>query len=290
MRARSSTIVAAVSPKRSRPLARRGAVALLGYVATATAPDPLLVGACAALEPRVIHRLPAHLAGAAAQGLVQFGWPVRPALAQIERLMKSPLAKADLALAAAIAGLLPNKRLPAMVKVFGLERTLDALLEDGGDAAWRIVCALPREKPPLDLILLQQLEARSPARYVVLASIAIGAHTGDRLEDLIKAIPRKYREEAFASALLVQDDANEQRLTAVGASLIGRLDRAGVVALLARVIERPAMVRVLVRVTGDKQIAGAIALLPARWSRVSSRSSIPASRRRATASSRSATR
>ena len=54
----------------------------------------------------------------------------------------------------------------------------------------------------------------------------------------------------------------KRRLTAVGASLIGRLDRAGVVALLARVIDRAAIVRVLVRVTGDKQIAGAIALLP----------------------------
>src|SRR5439155_14754263 len=117
------------------------------------------VGACAALEPRVIHRLPAQLATAAATGLVQFGWPVKPTLAQIERLQDAPVTRGNLALAAAVAGLLPHKRVPAMTKHFGLERTLDALLAPAGDHAWRIICQLPREKPDMDRILLQQLEA-----------------------------------------------------------------------------------------------------------------------------------
>ncbi|MBV8756620.1 MAG: hypothetical protein JO257_05080, partial [Deltaproteobacteria bacterium] len=256
----AEALVSAVLPKKGKLLARRAAASLLGYVITAEAPMPILVGACAALEPRVIHRLRARDAAAAANGLMRFQWPVKPTVAQIERLLDSPIAQRDLELAAAVAGLLPAKRLPTLVKRLGLDRTLDMLL--ASDHGWRAMCTLPREQPPLDLILLQQLEARSPARYVALASIAVGVHTGERLDELIKAIPRKYREEALGNALLVQDETDEQRLTAVAAVIVARLDRAGLVALLGKAHARAALVRAIVRVTGEKQIAGAIAMLP----------------------------
>jgi hypothetical protein len=247
-------VVAAVTPKKTRTLARRAAVALLLHLPRAA----MLAGACAALEPGLVVKLPRELGDAAAHGLVKFRWPVKPAVVQVEKLLAAPVARGKLALAAALAGLLPSSRVPTLVKVFGHDEIIAALL--ASNHGWKLVCALPREKPALDVLLLQQLEAKSPARYVELAGITIGCFSGDRLDDFVKAVARKYRERAFAIALLSQDDG--EQLDAIARSLLPRLDRPGLAALLDAALERDAIIRAVVRAAEPKALAVAVLALP----------------------------
>jgi hypothetical protein len=247
-------IVAAVVPRNTRVLARRAAVSLRLHLDRA----PMLAGACAALEPRVVAQLPAALADAAAHGLVKFRWPVKPSLAQVEALIAAPIARRNLGLAAALAGLLPAKRVPTLVKTLGLEAVLASLL--ASNHGWDLVCALPREQPPLDVILLQQLESKSPARYVELAGITIAVFTGERLDEFVKAVPRKYRERAYAIALLSQDDADA--IDRIARSILPRLDRAGLTALLLASLTREGLVRAIARAAEPKALATAVLALP----------------------------
>jgi hypothetical protein len=253
------TVMAAVVPKKTRALARRAAVALLEHLTV-----PSLAGACAALEPRIVERLSPELASAAASGLARFKWPVKPTVKQVETLLALPISRGNLALATALAGLLPAKRVPTLAKLFGSEQLLASLL--AGNDGWKIMCLLPREKPALDVMLLQQLEAKSPERYVELAGIAIGIFAGERLEDFVKAVPRKYRERAFAVALLSQDDTEADRLARI---ILPRLDRAGLAGLLAAVLDRPMLVRAVVRASDAKPLVAAVLeLAPATVARI----------------------
>jgi hypothetical protein len=83
-------------------------VAIASHAARHGAMSPVLVGACCALEPRVLELPgfdPAH-GSAAAAGLFRYRWPVRPTAVQLERLLATPLVQGDLALAAALVGAL----------------------------------------------------------------------------------------------------------------------------------------------------------------------------------------
>src|SRR5690606_11947017 len=105
-------LVDAVTPKdKKRQLARRAAATLLAHLQRA--PNAALWPVCVALEPRVLAFPcfgPDHAAAAAA-GLFQHRWPVRPTEAQVDRLLSLAVVRGDLALAAAVAGLFATKRL-----------------------------------------------------------------------------------------------------------------------------------------------------------------------------------
>jgi hypothetical protein len=257
-------LITAVMSKKSHSLARRAAVSLVHRLGTTPTPNPALVGACAALHPRIVEKLPAQLASAAAAGFWSFQWPVKPATKQVEALLALPISRGDLALAAALAGLLASKRVPTLIKLFGHDEVLASLL--ASNHGWKIICTLPREKPALDVMLLQQLEARSPARYVELAGIAIATLRGERLDDFLTTVPRKYREQAFAVALLSHDEGDADRLAS---AIVPRLDRIGLAGLFAAVIERPALVRGLARAAESKPLVAAVReLAPAMVARI----------------------
>src|SRR5690606_24461850 len=135
---------------------RRAAVALL--VQLVRAPSAALWSACVALEPRVL-AFPCFgpgQAAAAAAGLFQHRWPVRPSEAQVHRLLALPVVRGDLALAAAVAGLLSSKRLHGLAAALGEDAIVAALV--GSDRGWDAICRLPPETPPLELAWLQRVE------------------------------------------------------------------------------------------------------------------------------------
>ncbi|HKE15969.1 MAG TPA: vWA domain-containing protein [Kofleriaceae bacterium] len=231
---------------RRRRLARRAAAALLSRL-VARGLSPGMVGVAAAFEPRVIRSamFDRALAGAAAAGMVRFRWPVRPTPAQVDRLVALPLVRGgdgqgpDLALAAALAGLWPGKRLERLAAAVGEAAITDALAAD--DRGWDEICRLPPARPAVEQSWLATIERASPRRYVELAARALGLFAGERLDTLVDQMPRQHRAAAFlALAALVSSgavDAGDAQLAAVCRAMGARLDRAGVSTILLRLLD-----------------------------------------------------
>ncbi len=191
--------VAAVVHKQDRTLSRRATVSLLARVAHD--PSPELWAACVALEPRVIGyaRFDARFAAAACHGLVHHDWPVRTTTAQTERLLSLPAVRADLALAAAVAGLFPAQRLLRLGKALGDDVIVSALV--ASDHGWYEILRLPPETPAQELAWLHQIAKADYKRYIALAGRALGVLTGKRLDKFIEQLPRRHRAPAYLAAI-----------------------------------------------------------------------------------------
>ena len=115
---------------------------------------PPLDVSLAAVEPRVLGfpGFPRELGEHAAAGLVRFKWPVKPTVKEIQQLLAVPWIRADLAVAAAVAGLFASRRLGRLTRALGEQPILETLVATG--RGWDEICRLPQEKPPLELRLL----------------------------------------------------------------------------------------------------------------------------------------
>jgi hypothetical protein len=257
-----------VAPRKNRPLARRAAVTLLDWIArhrdAAWQIRHGLLAVAIAFEPRIVSfpEFRATDAVAAAYGLVRYAWPCKTSLEQTQRLMTLPIATTNLALCAALAGLLPRKRLALFAEAFGEDALLAALL--ASDHGWVEICALPGETPALELAWLAWVEKRDYKRYIALAGRAIATYTGARLDAFVEQIPRRHRAPAFLAALRAQDHADAERLAAVCKVIAARIDRAGLTAVLEALLALPdravrrRFVLALVRPTDDKLLAQAV--------------------------------
>src|SRR4029077_18086863 len=105
-------------------------------------------------------------------------------------ILNRPLVRGDLALAAAVVGLLPGKRLATLARVFGDSVIVESLR--ARDHGWNEICRLPPESPAREIGWLQRTE-RSADRYVALAAIALGIFGGKRLASLVDQLPRTRR-------------------------------------------------------------------------------------------------
>ena len=257
-----------VGPKKHRPLARRATVALLDWIARhrAAGADVRhgLLAVAIAFEPRVV-AFPEFVptdAAAAAYGLVRYAWPCKTTIEQTQRLMMLPIALADLALCAALAGLLPAKRLKLLAEAFGDAKLIAALV--ASDHGWAEICALPGESPALELAWLALVERHDYKRYIALAGRAVATYAGSRLDAFVEQMPRRHRAPAFLAALRAQDHADPERLAAVCKVIAARIDRAGLTSLLEAVLALPELaarrrfVLALIRPVDDKLIAQAV--------------------------------
>ncbi|MGE3761956.1 MAG: hypothetical protein AB7L94_06880 [Kofleriaceae bacterium] len=229
-------IVTATLAKKKNPIGRRMVASLLSHLARD--PRPELWGALATLEPRSLDWacFDRTQADAVAAALIRFKWPVRPLAAQALRLLNLAWVKRDLALAAAIAGLLPAKRLHRLAEAFGEPALLDALVAD--DRGWAQICHLPQEKPPHDQRWLAQIERTRPARTAELAGIALGIFSGKRLEAFIDQLQRRSRPLAFIALVRrTALEADDPRILTAAAMMSTRIDRAGWTEVLAALLE-----------------------------------------------------
>ncbi len=228
-------LVDVVTPKdKNRQLARRAAAALLAQLSRA--PNAALWSACVALEPRVLAFPcfgPTH-ADAAATGLFQYRWPIRPTEAQVERLLALPAVRGDLALAAAVAGLLANKRLHRLAAALGEDAVVAALV--ASDRGWDEICRLPPETPALELAWLSRVEKADYRRYIALAGRALGSFTGKRLDQFVEQMPRRHRPGVFLAALAAHATSSDERVAAVGRVIAARVDRATLVTILQQLL------------------------------------------------------
>jgi len=257
-----------VAPKKHRALARRAAVTLLDWIARNRDTTPAirhgLVAVAVAFEPRIVG-FPEFRTGdaaAAAYGLVRYAWPCKASVDQTKRLMTLPLATTDLALCAALAGLLPAKRLTLLAAAFGSDALVAALL--ASDHGWAEICALPGETPALELAWLAWVEKHDYKRYIALAGRAVATYTGPRLDAFVEQMPRRHRPPAFLAALRAQEHAEPARLAAVCKVIAARIDRAGLTAMLEALLGLPELatrrrfVLALVRQADDKLLAQAV--------------------------------
>jgi hypothetical protein len=257
-----------VAPRKHRPLARRAAVTLLDWLArhrdASWQVRHGLLAVAVAFEPRIVSfpEFRATDAVAAAYGLVRYAWPCKTHLEQTQRLMSLPIATANLALCAALAGLLPAKRLTLLEEAFGDKALLAALL--ASDHGWAEICALPGETPALELAWLAWVEKQDYKRYIALAGRAVATYTGPRLDAFVEQMPRRHRAPAFLAALRAQDHADPERLAAVCKVIAARIDRAGLTAILEALLALPELamrrrfVLALIRPTDDKLLAQAV--------------------------------
>ncbi|NVB76810.1 MAG: hypothetical protein HOV81_00310 [Kofleriaceae bacterium] len=220
-------------PKDAHALARRAAVSLLAHLAGR---DPAsasgLVAACVALEPRMVSHptFTAALAPAAVRGLVRYQWPIKPVAARVEKLLALPVVRADLALAAAVAGLLHSRRLATLAEILGEDWIVERLSQD--DHGWEQICRLPAEHGALELRWLARVGAIDYKRYITLAGQAFGAFTGKRLEEFVDQLPRRHRPGVFAAALERHATAGDHSLASVCKAIAARIDRTTLLALL----------------------------------------------------------
>lgn len=266
-------LVDIATPKhaRSRQLARRAAVALLAQLARA--PSASLWAACVALEPRVLAHArfaPAYTA-AAAEGLFQYRWPVRPSEAQVHRLLALPAVQGDLALAAAVAGLFPSKRLHGLAAALGEDRVVAALI--ASDHGWDEICRLPPETPPREIAWLARVEKADEQRFVALAGRALGSFDGTRLERFVEQLPRRHRASVYSAAIAAYRASSDARVTAIASVIAARAERATFVALVKQLLaptgvapaaEDERMVLALARAAPPKLVAGTVAELDDR--------------------------
>ena len=252
------TVMEAVVTKRPGALTRRAAASLVSL--TATRPSATLIGACCALEPRVI-ALPAFRAehaAAAAAGLIRFKWPVRPSGPQVTRLLTVPVARRDLALAAALAGLYSGSRLKLLAKALGEDAIVASLL--ASDRGWDELCRLPLDSTALELAWLARVETQRLDRYLSLVSVSLLALYGKRLEQFIDVIPRRHRQAAFLALIAREVAVDDPRLAAVCRTIASRLDRTALLAVFAELLADPSergpqIALVLGRAADAKQLA-----------------------------------
>jgi|GEM_PF-2442543 len=253
-------VVTSTLAKKKNPIQRRMIASLLSHLARD--PRPELWGALAALEPRTLEWacFDRTQADAVAAALIRFKWPMRPAQAQ--RLLNLAWVRTDVALAAAIAGLLPGKRLYHLAKTVGEPFLLDSLVAD--DRGWAEICHLGQEKPPHELRWLSMIERTRPARHAELAGIAFGIFSGKRLEGFIDQLQRRARPLAFVALVRRTELAPEDpRILTAAAMLSTRIDRAGWTEVLATLLEpgtpeRELMVAIVVmRALADNMLESA---------------------------------
>ena len=251
-------VIGAVATKKPSALTRRAAASLLARVVRGHA-SATLIGTCCALEPRVLE-LPAfdtRAHAAAAAGLIRFRWPVRLPRLHVRRLLAASHVRANLALAAAVAGLVDSGRLKLLRTVLGDAAIVAALI--ASDHGWDEICRLPVEQPAVELAWLAAVEAQRPDRFVVLGAIALLVFQGKRLEQLVDQIPRRHRERVLlATVERVRPD--DPRLAAICRTIASRLDRAALLAtfttLLAEASDRgPRVALLLARSVEAKQLA-----------------------------------
>ena len=195
------------------------------------------LGFAALFEPRLV----ASPSFSAAHGnelaalLLRFDWPVRPPVASVERLLALPIAR-DLRIGAALAGLLPHKRLATLAAALGDTYIASCLL--AGDRGWDEICALPGETPPIELGWLAQIEAADYKRYIGLAGHAVARFTGKRLDAFVEQLAPRHRVPAFAAALRGAS-SDERAAYRVCRAVAARVDRGGLAALFATVLALP---------------------------------------------------
>ncbi len=270
-------VIEAVTPRKARLITRRAAAAMLSYVAarrTAGAPvSPILVGAAVALEPRLLGAAGFDRAqvDAVVAALTRFKWPVRPPVPQVERLLALPLVRTvegdlDLALAAALAGLLPGQRLATIARLFGEPVIARALVL--GDRGWDAICRLPPEKPALELAWLQRVERLDLERYKALVAQAMAILPGPRLDAFVEQLPRHVRAGALIDFAGAAAGATESQRTAVCKAVAGRLDRVQILHALHTLLASPPVAPPspahltaveLVRVLPEKPLLAAVA-------------------------------
>ena len=260
-----------VTPHKARAIARRAAVALLSErCRRPVRPDTgalegALLSITIALEPRAIGfpAFTAEDADPAVFGLVRYRWPVRPTTLQIDRLLQLPLVQADLALAAAVAGMLPGKRLARLAAALGVDAIVNRLV--ASDRGWDEICLIPNETPPLELRWLAAVEALDYKRYIALSGRAIGMFSAKRRDAFVEQMPRRHREPAFIAAFRTQLD--DERLQATCQVIAARVDRAGLVGVFNAILGDPDAgarrrnVLALVRAMYDHQLPGVAAAL-----------------------------
>ena len=252
-------LVEAMNPRKQRALARRALVSLLAHLQSAR--NDALWSLCIALDPRVIAYplFDASLVPAAIGGLFRFHWPVKPGVAHTERLLELPIVKHDLALAAAIVGLLPAKRLATLVRVLG-EADILARLR-ASDHGWDALCQLPPESPPFELVWLARIAIGEYPRYVALAGRAIGVFSGKRLETFVDQLPRRHRPAIFSAALAAVVNASGERIEHVCRAIAPRVDRATLIEILKALVptdERGDAVLGLLRAAEPKLLVSAL--------------------------------
>lgn len=260
-------LVKLLANKRNRLLARRCTVSLLDWLArqteaTAAQRHGVLVVAFA-FEPRLIGAswLRAIDIAAAVFALVHHDWPIKPSTDQVVRLMELPIARSDLALMAAIAGLLQAQRAKTLVELFGEEALVAALV--ARDRGWAELCALPGETPARELEWLKRVELRDYKRYIALAAVAVTIFTGKRLEAFVEEIPRRHRLGVFLAGMRAKAETDPERLAAVCMAAAKWLDRAGVTGLIEALLRdepaaRRTLLLALVRETTNNQLTAAI--------------------------------
>lgn len=255
-------VTAATAAKKKNSLGRRIVASLLSHLARES--QPALWGALAAIDPRTLEWacFDRTHADAIADALVRFKWPQRPVSAQAQRLLELAWLKSDLALAAAVAGLLPSKRLARLAKAVGEPALLDALV--ASDRGWAEICALPQEKPPHELRWLSMIERTRPARHAELAGISLAAFSGKRLESFIDQLQRRARPLAFIALVRRTElTADDPRILTAAAMMSTRIDRAGWTEVLAALLEPGTPERelhvalVVMRALADKMLEGA---------------------------------
>ncbi len=226
-------LVAALPPKKHHALSQRYVAALLGARARGDA-RPSVLAAATALHPLLLGH--AWLARAAlpdaAAGLVRHGWPLRPSADAVRPLLALPAlrdagaGRADLASAAAIAGLLPAQRLAAVEEALGLERVVGALVAD--DAGWAVVCALPGDSLPLEPKWLARVVATRPERYIALCGQAIATWRDKRLDAFLTTLAWPHRQAALFAALVGAAAGTDDRLATVAATVLPYMKHGGI--------------------------------------------------------------
>ncbi|MFT3698308.1 MAG: vWA domain-containing protein [Kofleriaceae bacterium] len=257
-------LIQLVGPAKNRVLARRLAVAITSWIAK-HGRHVGLASVAIACEPTVIGftqpgdgTFKTWLNEPTALGLVRYKWPCKPAP---EIAMVLLARTKDLAAAAAIAGLVPVKRLAALEDTFGEGNIVAALL--ARDHGWDQICALPPEHPALEIAWLARLEKLDFQRYVALAGHAMAKFTGKRLDGFVEQLPRRHRQSIFLAALRAHLASPSDRLADVAKVIASRIDRAGLTGLLEALLalelpERGVLVRAVVRETADKLLETAV--------------------------------
>jgi hypothetical protein len=241
-------LVEVVNGKRHGALLRRAAVALL-----ARSSSRALIGACAALEPTLFGyaSFAPALAGAAAAGVVRFGWPVKPQHEQVVQMLALPIARRELAVAVAIAGLLQNDRAAAVVEAMGEGAVIASLV--ASDRGWDELCRLIDERSPITLAYwLARVDPIAPARVVALAARALAILTPARIPAI--SVPERHLRAVFAA--FASDDP--ARIEAVCNAFAAKVDRGAAALMLADAARaRPPLAVALARALHVDLLAGA---------------------------------
>ena len=220
---------------------------------------PALWGTFVAIEPRVLAEgFDPAFTDDIVEALFRFDWPIKLAPSAVARLLALTSVRADLALAAAVAGLLPAKRLAALAKELGDDAICERLC--ASDRGWNQICRLPMEAPARELAWLARIAKLDYKRYVALAARALALYGGKRLDAFVDSLPRRHRPAIFIAALDAHRAATVERIAALCKQLVPRVDRVAFVEILKHVLavdDAGHLVRGLVHVVDPKVLAAA---------------------------------